>query len=130
MRFAFGIAVPLASMFVCGCNPVVTETKPATSGRLAELYFSSPASSRVVVTSLMEQAVSQNATGFEVRNRPMAEQVWVTSGWLQVTYACPDDPQSFYTMKIGISQHDKYYLHCDASRTLHASLLRPSVSLR
>jgi hypothetical protein len=125
MRFALGIAATLASMFVCGCNPVVTETKPETMGRLAELYFSSPATSRVVVTSLLEQAVGQNPTGFEVRNRPMAEPVWVTPGWLQVTYACPDDPQSFYTMKIGISQRNNYFLHCDASRTLQASLLRP-----
>ena len=125
MRLALGIAATLACLFVCGCNPVVTETKPEMTRRLAELYFSSPGTPHVVVTSLLEQAVGQNPIGFEVRNRPMAEPLWVTPGWLQVTYACPDDPQSLYTMKIGISQRDKYYLHCDASRRLHASLLRP-----
>ena len=125
MRYISAVAVTYACVFVGGCTPVVTETKPVKPGSLAELYFSSSTTSAVVVTSLMEKAVGHDPIGFEVRNRLMTEPMWITPGWLQVAYACPEDPRTFYTMTIGISQRDKYYLHCDASRTLHASLLRP-----
>ena len=108
---------------VCGCanhNVRGIDEAPEKPAGYSALYFSSPSTERVLVTSVMKHSLLGDH-GLAVQNGAvMPEPLWLWPGWWQVTYACPNN-QSLFTTTIGLSQHGKYFLHCGADGKLLAS---------
>ncbi len=118
-------AIMVAVMVGCS-SATVTEIKPISGSRLAEIHFSSAATKRVFVSGLLERSYAGNYSGLEMSGRELPEPMWVSPGWLKVTYACPQAPEYLLTATIGISRADSYYLYCDDRNVLRVS--RPVVA--
>lgn len=104
-----------------GCIGVsVTEEEPAQIGRYATIYFSSESSERVIVQGLIEKSINESYSGLAMPDRILPEPMYITPGWVQVTYACPRQPQHVHVATVGISHSKKYYLQCDAEDRLKA----------
>ena len=110
--------------FLCGCaNRYVRglDEVPEKPADYSALYFSSPSTERVRVTSVTTHSLRGN-NGMEVRNgAKMPEPLWLWPAWWQVTYSCPGAYQSFFNTTIGLSQHVKYFLHCATDNKLVVS---------
>ena len=122
-KFWFGVLLMCAGL--TGCSSVtVMETKPTDGSRLAEVYFSSVSTDRVLVSSLIEQSYTGGYSGLAMPGRVLPEPMWVSPGWLKVTYACSRSPELHFVATVGISQRDRYYLYCDDHSVAKAALLR------
>ncbi len=107
--------------FLSGCVGVsVTDEKPASFSRYATIYFSSGSSERVIVQGLIEKSINGNYSGLAMPDRRLPEPMYLTPGWVQVTYACPQQPLNVHVAMVGISHANKYYLQCDADDRLKA----------
>ena len=121
LRIAF-LGASLA--FLAGCahrNLRGIDEVPERPGDYSALYFSSPQTQRVLVTSVVSHSLHGDQ-GVGVQNgATMPEPLWLWPDWWEVTYACPSASQSFFTTVIGLSQHGKYFLHCAADHQLIVS---------
>ncbi len=104
-----------------GCVGVsVTDEEPVNVSRYATIYFSSESSERVSVQGLIEKSINGNYSGLAMPGRTLTEPMYLTPGWVVVTYACPQQPQKVHVATVGISHAKKYYLQCDANDRLKA----------
>jgi hypothetical protein len=120
-----GLLVALLA-FLCACtdhNVRDIDEVPERPADYSALYFSSPTTERVLVTSIISHSL-RGDRGMGVQGgATMPEPLWLWPDWWQVTYACPGAYQAFFTATIGLSQHGKYFLHCAADNRLMASRL-------
>ena len=127
------VALPLllACLLCCGCASRSVrgiEETPENPADYSAVYFSSPNTDRVVVTSVTEHSALLGDRGFGINPAfgiPMPEPLWLWPGWVHVTYACPSAPQSFYKGTVGLSKTGKYFLHCGVSGKLLATRVEP-----
>src|SRR4029077_8294697 len=107
------IAVLGASLWLlCGCanrNVLSIDEVPEKPADYSALYFSSPTTERVLVTSVFTHSLHGDK-GIGVQGgAKMPEPLWLWPVWWQVTYACPGSYQSFFTATIGFSRRGKYF---------------------
>jgi hypothetical protein len=98
---------------------------PKHPARYVTLYFSSSVTPSVVVSSVMEESGTAQPRGMAVQNGGvMPEPLWLWPGWVEVTYACSSDYQSYYTIRLWLAGRGAYYLYCDSTQKLSARRLK------
>jgi len=112
--------------FLPGCanqNMRSVDEVPVHPADYSALYYSSPTTERVLVTSVITHSLHGDK-GIGVQGgAALPEPLWLWPVWWQVTYACPGYYQSFFTATVGFLQPGKYFLHCAADNKLIASRL-------
>ena len=123
----------LLGSFLCvfGCshwNVRPVDETPENPSDYSALFFSSPTTDRVLVSSVTEHSALLGDRGFGVNSNygvATPEPLWLWPGWVQVTYACSSAKQAFHTATIGLSRTGKYYLHCSSHDKLLVSRAEP-----
>jgi hypothetical protein len=107
----------------CTSLPIAMDVKPAAPADYAELHFSSPTTAPVHVLSVLAHSRAYGDYGIQVgADTPMAEPLWLSPGWVRVTYLCADSRDSF-DARIMLSRPGRYVLECKAGHALVATRL-------